>query len=40
MRSELFAHECSIMSLQVSDEFHVLLSASLDGKICIWDTNR
>ncbi|KAI6209440.1 Lysosomal-trafficking regulator [Aphelenchoides besseyi] len=38
--SELFAHKSTISSLNISDNFHVLLSTSLDSNICLWDTNR
>uniref|UniRef100_A0A915DNE7 Uncharacterized protein n=1 Tax=Ditylenchus dipsaci TaxID=166011 RepID=A0A915DNE7_9BILA len=40
LRSELLAHKCTITSLEVSDEFHILLSTSIDAKICVWDSNR
>ncbi|KAI1732503.1 beige/BEACH domain-containing protein [Ditylenchus destructor] len=39
-KSELFGHEYAITSLEASDEFHVLLSTSVDAKICLWDSNR
>ncbi|KAI6205345.1 Lysosomal-trafficking regulator [Aphelenchoides besseyi] len=40
VKSELFAHKSTISSLNISDNFHVLLSTSLDSNICLWDTNR
>lgn len=38
--AELNAHLAEISSLEISDEFHVLLSTSIDGTICLWDSNR
>lgn len=38
--SELLAHRSTISSLLVCDEFHIVLSTSIDGKACLWDSNR
>uniref|UniRef100_A0A914I680 Uncharacterized protein n=1 Tax=Globodera rostochiensis TaxID=31243 RepID=A0A914I680_GLORO len=40
LRSSLYAHSCAISSLSISDRFHVILSASIDAKICLWDANK
>lgn len=37
-KSELFGHRSSITSLQISDNFHVVLSTCSDHA-CLWDTN-
>uniref|UniRef100_A0A183BXV0 WD_REPEATS_REGION domain-containing protein n=1 Tax=Globodera pallida TaxID=36090 RepID=A0A183BXV0_GLOPA len=40
LRSSLYAHSCAISSLSISDRFHVILSTSVDAKICLWDANK
>ena len=40
VRGELFGHRSCITSLNVSDNFHVLVSTGRDKEVFLWDTNR
>uniref|UniRef100_A0A914YKG5 BEACH domain-containing protein n=1 Tax=Panagrolaimus superbus TaxID=310955 RepID=A0A914YKG5_9BILA len=40
LANEFFAHKASISSLKVCDDFHIMLSASIDGMACLWDSNK
>lgn len=39
-KGELFGLKSAVSSLSISDNFHVLLSTSLEGGMLLWDTNR
>ncbi|KAE9551367.1 hypothetical protein FO519_005421 [Halicephalobus sp. NKZ332] len=38
--NEFFAHKSSISSLRVCDDFHIVLSTSIDAMACLWDSNQ
>uniref|UniRef100_A0AC34QL95 Uncharacterized protein n=1 Tax=Panagrolaimus sp. JU765 TaxID=591449 RepID=A0AC34QL95_9BILA len=38
--NEFFAHKSSISSLKICDDFHIILSTSIDAKACLWDSNH
>jgi WD40 repeat protein len=40
LANEFFAHKASIAALKVCDDFHIMLSTSIDGMACLWDSNK